>query len=261
MFFFSAGIADSNARESNRIRLPREIHIQHGGAVRGDGDGFVLRRIKVEMLAICRSSGEGIFFIAGMQHFSGGGLLSGVRRQNRIIVVVGVLAPIDDGVVHKRRRPMRLQHHAGGGGVSVLSDLLLAQIPAGERVAQLGGIGDLGHIDALALSDVLGGHAAAAVGIEGDPIGGHSDGRDIGIRPHDGTGVEGLIRSVNHPAGEDSVLHDKFRRGGGNDFIIIVTGRFTGGKDAARGGSVRFLKEEIDVVNVGEIRVDLHGSL
>ena len=156
---------------------------------------------------------------------------------------------------------MRLQHHAGGGGVSGTGDLLLAQIPAGERVTQLGGIGNLGHIDALAISDVLGGHAAAAVGIKGDPVGGHSDGRDIGIRLHDGTGVECLIRSVNHPAGKDSVLHDKFRRGGGNDFIIIVTGRFTGGKDAARGGSVRFLKEEIDVVNVGEIRVDLHGSL
>ena len=212
------------------------------------------------MLAIRRSSGEGIF-IAGMQHGSGGGLLIGVRRQNGIIVVVGVLAPIDDGVRHILRRPLRLQHHAGSGGVSGAGNLLLAQIPAGERVAQLGGIGNLGHIDAFALSDVLGRHAAAAVGIEGDPVGGHSDGRDIGIRLHDGIGGEGSVRSVNHPAGKDSVLHDKFRRGGGNDFIVVAKGRFTGGKDAARGGSVRFLKEEIDVVNVGEIRVDLHGSL
>ena len=242
-----------------RILFPREIHIQHGGAVRGDGDGFVLRRIKGEMLSIRRSSGKGLF-IAGLQHGSGG-LLAVLDRQNGIVCIVGVLAPIDDGVRHILRRPMRLQHHAGGGGVSGTGDLLLAQIPAGERVTQLGGIGNLGHIDALAISDVLGGHAAAAVGIKGDPVGGHSDGRDIGIRLHDGTGVECLIRSVNHPAGKDSVLHDKFRRGGGNDFIIIVTGRFTGGKDAARGGSVRFLKEEIDVVNVGEIRVDLHGSL
>ena len=256
MSFFAAGGVNINLRERNRIRLPREIHIQHGGAVRGDGDGFVLRRIKGEMLAIRRSSGEGIFFIAGMQHGSGGGLLIGVRRQNGIVCIVGVLAPIDDGVRHILRRPMRLQHHAGGGGVSGAGDLLLAQIPAGERVAQLGGIGNLGHIDALVLRDVLGRHAAAAVGIEGDPIGGHSDRHDIGIRPHDGFGGEGVTRFLYLPAGEEVIL--LFIAGGEGDLVAVGGNRLARGKDAA---VQRVIRQEIDVVNVGEIRVDLHGSL
>ena len=238
-----------------RILFPREIHIQHGGAVRGDGDGFVLRRIKGEMPPIRRFSGKGLF-IAGMQHGSGGGLLLGVRRQNGIVCIVGVLAPIDDGVRHILRRPMRLQHHAGGGGVSGTGDLLLAQIPADERVAQLGGIGNLGHIDAFVLGDILGGHAAASVGIKGDPIGGHSDGHDIGIRPHDGFGGEAVTRFLYLPAGEEVIL--LFIAGGEGDLVAVGGNRLARGKDAA---VQRVIRQEIDIENFGEIRVDLHGSL
>ena len=239
--------------ERDCIHIPREIHIQHGGALRRDGDSFILIFIEGEMLAILRSGGEG-FLIAGMQHGAGGGRFQRCV-QNGIIIVIGVFAPIDDGVIHILRLPMRLQHNAGDGGVNA-GELRLIQIPAIEGVAQLRGRGDAAQINAIALGNDLGGHAGAAIGIKGDPIGGLGDGHNIGILAHDGFGGEGVTRFLYLPAGEEVIL--LFIAGGEGDLVAVGGNRLARGKDAA---VQRVIRQEIDIENFGEIRVDLHGSL
>ena len=154
--------------ERNGIHIALVVHIHNGAAVTGDG---------LLLNGLCRKAlialGRSFRFLAGSTGL-GFGLLKG------IILIIGIFLPVDHsvlGVLHCG--PVGLQGCRRVDALHALSAL----IPAVEGIARPGRIRQ-GH--GLANLGENGGHIAAALGIEDDPVAGLDHRINL-----DGTGGEG----------------------------------------------------------------------
>ena len=139
--------------ERNGIHIALVVHIHNGAAVTGDGlllnglDSKALIALGVGSRLVTGGTGHGFGFLEG------------------ILIIIGILLPVDHGVLGVLRcDPVGRQ----GCRPADTLHLLLAQIPAVEGKARPGR--SLRQRHDLAIPGEDGGHIVAAVGIEGDPV-------------------------------------------------------------------------------------------
>ena len=230
-----------------RKRLALEVHVQHRGAVRRNGHGVGF--FKGEIAAVGYGGGQRAG--AGGQRLlrARRGGLNG-RRKGGVVRIVRVLAPVDDGIAHLRRSPLGGEGGAAGGREDAADDVARLVPPAAEGIAGLGGLeGGSVQIDGFALRQILGGHAGAAHGVEGDEVGGYGDGGHVGVRAHDGSGGEGGLRALQHPAGQLRVLRLIGVGGVERDLVAAGGGGLLGGVNVAVD------REEVYVIHLLEAGV------
>ena len=170
--------------KSYSILRPLEIYIEHGGSIRRD-----LHRVgsfEREVLTINQIAGQRARGFVQRQ------LLAGRARQNlgredRVFLVIGIFAPIDDGVAHRRAIPQRIEDNIlrRRDRINLPAIIPGNRAPARETIAIARGFGHTGKLNRLTLIHITGLHFGAALGVKGDPIAGRGDGIDIGIRRYD----------------------------------------------------------------------------
>ncbi len=238
--------------ERQRIGVALEVHIQHGGAICRHGDG--IRLLEGKVAAIRHAAGQGCrgrglrLFLARLCR------VVGSSRQNGIIFIIRVLAPVHDGVVHVSRRPLRLQHNAGSGRIDVGHGAAV-KLPAVEGIAQLGGRANGGQIDRVTLRNIFAVHLRAAVGVEGHPVSGHGHRSHIGIRRHDRFSREGIRRALDDPAGHNVIFDLQVGR---QLDCIVRAGSFPG---CMHVGAVIRAGHEVHVVHIAVLRRHLDGGV
>ena len=78
--------------ERQRVGVPRIVHIQHGGAVAVDGDGFGLVRVVGEMLIVAAFKAL-VLIIAAALLRTGCNIDGRERSGYAVAVVIGILVP------------------------------------------------------------------------------------------------------------------------------------------------------------------------
>ena len=150
-----------------------QVDIQHGGAIALDDGGFAAREgTDGNVLAIAILHRGFLCIPLAHGHFLTGGatfLLRGVIVVLR--TVIGVLEPVDHGVLGAARIPVGIQ---GGGTRRLIGEGYLAatggsRIPASKGIAGTGGLRRRIHL--AAFLDGLGLHRRTALGVEVDPVG------------------------------------------------------------------------------------------
>ena len=243
-----SGVVPSLAlSERKRKCLALEVHVQHRGAVRRNGHGVGF--FKGEIAAVGYGGGQRAGAGGQRQLRARRGGLNG-RRKGGVVRIVRVLAPVDDGIAHLRRSPHGGEGGAAGGREDAADDVARLVPPAAEGIAGLGGLeGGSVQIDGFALRQILGGHAGAAHGVEGDEVGGYGDGGHAGVRAHDGSGREGGLRALQHPAGQLRVLRLIGVGGVERDLVAAGGGGLLGGVNVAVD------REEVYVIHLLEAGV------
>ena len=120
--------------------------------------------------------------------------------QSGVIVIVRVLAPVDDHVLDIVAFPDGVERGVCGRGDGADERTVRSGAPALESVAGAGGSGDAAEVKGIALLNGAGAYHAAAGGVECDPVAVLGDGVDIGVCTDDGVGGE--YRIVCLPAGD-----------------------------------------------------------
>ena len=243
--------------ERQRILIAGEVDVQHGRTIGIDGDGSVVGGVIFfigEMLTVGGAPRQAAL-VTGRARGSGN-CLHRFRGKNGVFIVIRVLAPVDDGVVHRRALPNgvergRLVRHKAGNGTAVRH-----RAPAPERIT-----GTLRHfhliqVDGLTVLDILGIHRRAALGIKGDPVACRRYGGDVGVARHGGIRRKGSLRVLHDPTGDGKIaIRHIVRRG---DHVVIVLRGLQGAIDSG----VRLVRrEEEDVVDFGEPGVHAHGFI
>ena len=193
--------------ESQCVAVAGEIDIQNAGAV--GADGCRVGPAELEVLSVrhtvwqCAGGCIERYRAADLAGQSSGG-------QSGVIVIVRILAPVDDHVLDIVAFPDGVEGGVCGRGDGADERTVRSGAPALEAVAGAVGNGDGAEVKGIALLNGAGGYHVAAGGVEGDPVAVLGDGVDIGVGTDNGIGGE--YRIVCRPAGDYLALRLIVRR-------------------------------------------------
>ena len=243
------GSANRHSREGDGILFSLEIYIEHRGTIRRDGHR--VGAFELEVLTIGHIAGQRARRAVQRQLLAGRALQNS-GREDSVFFVIGIFAPIDDGVVHLRAIPQRVEDN-------ILRRLyrlnLLARVsgdraPSREGIAIARGVGHAREINRCTLVYILGFHFSSALGVKGDPIAGCGDGIDIGIRRYDRIRRKGTA-VCELPARYAGVGRQIVR--GKRNLITVVRRRLLRGVHIR----TRIRGHEVYIENIRELRKNL----
>ena len=149
--------------ERQRVGVPRIVHIQHGGAVAVDGDGFGLVRVVGEMLIVAAFKAL-VLIIAAALLRTGCNIGGRERSSYAVADVIGVLIPEYDGKSGSALFPVCREAERILNNRHCFRNL---SAPTSKCIA---GLLRISYIDRRAIAGIDGFHAIAAVEIEVDQI-------------------------------------------------------------------------------------------
>ena len=240
--------------ERQRIPIAGEVDVQHGRTIGIDGDGSVVGGVIFfigEMLAVGGAPRQAAL-LTGRARGSGICPLR-FRGKNGVFLVIRVLAPVDDGVVHLIAFPDGVERGRCGRRKDGNDIAVPLRAPAPERITGTLRLFHLIQVDGLTVRDIRGIHRRAALGIKGDPVAFRRYGGDVGVTRHGGIRRKGILRALHAPTDDGKIaIRHIVRRG---DHVVIVLRGLRGAMDSA------LLREEEDIVDFGEPGFHAHVGI